>query len=316
MASEIAPARTVLASLSDYAGLFPPARLELEDALAEYRRVRRSADGWIAGRFLVPASLLRELVACCGGRDAEPLPVAVVLDVERDARRWFADLQAKTDALAASLASEAVRLHAVEVPLPTPLAARETYDAPIAQAATLLRRIRADLPIAIEFPRDERAEERLPGGIAALARAGCALKLRCAAPTGGGVPPSASVAALLVELARAAVPLKATAGLHHPVRGRRDETGTVMHGFLNLLVATALAHGGAPHDHIVAALEDTDEEAFTPDGDGLRWRDVRIAGERAAALRARQFLGFGSCSLDEPLADLRALGFLAAATSV
>ena len=38
------------------------------------------------------------------------------------------------------------------------------------------------------------------------------------------------------------LPLKFTAGLHHPVRMYRDEVQTKMYGFLNIFVAGMLAH--------------------------------------------------------------------------
>ncbi|HTW15913.1 MAG TPA: hypothetical protein VMF51_12325 [Nocardioides sp.] len=81
-------------------------------------------------------------------------------------------------------------------------------------------------------------------------------------------------------------PFKCTAGLH---RALRHDEG---HGFLNVLLATVRAFDGASADEVVATLEDR-EPALDPDelARGRRW-----------------FTSFGSCSIDEPLADLRALG--------
>jgi hypothetical protein len=47
--------RALLAGLWDYAGLFPPAELPLEDALAEWQRIRASDDAWMLNRFVAPA---------------------------------------------------------------------------------------------------------------------------------------------------------------------------------------------------------------------------------------------------------------------
>jgi hypothetical protein len=68
--------QTVLfARLIDHAPLFPPARLPLEEALAEHRRARESADGWMVRRFVCPASTLASL-------NGEPLALSVVLDAD------------------------------------------------------------------------------------------------------------------------------------------------------------------------------------------------------------------------------------------
>jgi hypothetical protein len=56
----------LLARLWDYAGVFPPAELPLEDALAEWRRIGASDDAWMVNCF----------VARAGQKvDAEPLAV-------------------------------------------------------------------------------------------------------------------------------------------------------------------------------------------------------------------------------------------------
>src|SRR5207247_8290224 len=41
-------------------GTFPPAGLALAEALAEYARAKASADSWLLGRLIVPASSLHD----------------------------------------------------------------------------------------------------------------------------------------------------------------------------------------------------------------------------------------------------------------
>jgi hypothetical protein len=58
-------------------------------------------------------------------------------------------------------------------------------------------------------------------------------------------------------------------------------------------------------------LEETAPEAFVFSDSGLAWRDVAVT--TAEVLDARRFaLSFGSCSFDEPIRDLIALGLLPA----
>jgi hypothetical protein len=91
--------------------------------------------------------------------------------------------------------------------------------------------------------------------------------------------------------------LKATAGLHHPLR-RGGE-----HGFLNLLCAAALAQARDADPARLAELLSVE------DVDGLPLDELTSDEVRSA--RALLFKGFGSCSWREPVDDLRAMGWLA-----
>src|SRR5437867_1479809 len=53
--------RAFMSGIIDYAGLFPPAKLPLEEAFRNYVRYRREADAWMLGRFVCPAARLKEL---------------------------------------------------------------------------------------------------------------------------------------------------------------------------------------------------------------------------------------------------------------
>lgn len=53
--------QTLLGRLIDYAGLYPPASLPMELALANYRRYRDGEHAWMLGRFVVPAARASEV---------------------------------------------------------------------------------------------------------------------------------------------------------------------------------------------------------------------------------------------------------------
>src|SRR5262245_22761726 len=55
--------RALLAGAIDYAGIFPPAALSLEQALAKYRQHRGGPESWMVGRFVCPADKLPILAA-------------------------------------------------------------------------------------------------------------------------------------------------------------------------------------------------------------------------------------------------------------
>jgi hypothetical protein len=171
-------------------------------------------------------------------------------------------------------------------PLESPAAAIEVKLAAPAEAAEAVARLRELSPeVYCELPLPE-----MPAGVEAVAAAGGRVKLRC----GGEVVPSVDqVAEVLVGCREAGVVMKATAGLHHPLR-RGSE-----HGFLNLLCAAV--HAG---DGVQAVRELLEEESL----DALPLSS--LTAHEARSTREGLFKGFGSCSWREPVDDLRALGVL------
>ena len=105
------------------------------------------------------------------------------------------------------------------------------------------RAIVGELPVFWEAP-PERAEQT----IALIAEHNSdedtptfGYKLRTGGVTADAFPTSAQIARALVTAATHQLPIKFTAGLHHPIRQFRDEVKTKMHGFLNVLGAAVLA---------------------------------------------------------------------------
>jgi len=103
------------------------------------------------------------------------------------------------------------------------------------------------------------------------------------------------------------VPIKFTAGLHHPVRKFQESVGTKMHGFLNVLGAGVLAaeHGWSEVE-TEEMLADEDAASFRFEEEAFSWRGWKITNARIAE-RRRLVVSLGSCSFDEPREDLRAL---------
>jgi hypothetical protein len=167
-----------------------------------------------------------------------------------------------------------------------PVAAIELRGSGVPDLGERIRALREQAPeVYVELPPDE-----LPGAIGAIASAGGRAKLRC----GGEVVPTVDqVARVLVACSEAGIVMKATAGLHHPLR-RGDE-----HGFLNVLCGALRAGEGLPA--VREALEAESLEALGLDG---------LDPPEARNMRERLFKGFGSCSWREPVDDLRALGVL------
>src|SRR5437667_3852352 len=72
-----ASVRALCSGIIDYAGMFPPSKLPLDEALPNYLRYRGEAEGWMLGRFICPAARLGELVAFQKDIVALPTPLTV-----------------------------------------------------------------------------------------------------------------------------------------------------------------------------------------------------------------------------------------------
>ncbi|MCA8942269.1 MAG: hypothetical protein KDB80_06875, partial [Planctomycetes bacterium] len=156
------------------------------------------------------------------------------------------------------------------------------------------------------------------GYIAAAVGTGAAMKIRTGGVTPDLIPPTDAVARFIHACAMAPVRFKATAGLHHPVRAEQALTyedgapRAVMHGFLNVFVASVLARARRLDEATIAKiLDETDPGAFTFTHDAIAWRNLDIAPDDADKYRETFITSFGSCSFEEPVEDLTALGLLA-----
>jgi hypothetical protein len=297
--------RALLGSLIDHAALFPPASMNTEEAVAEDREARGGAYGWMLARFVCPASRLAELREGFGGWAATP-PLSVVLDGvgQTDEASWSEALEADMNRIATA-ASDGAPLAAVELRLPSP----RPGSAALIAAQSVLRPLKAE--VYLELLPGERWRNDVPAAIGAASAVGARVKLRCGGETAAAVPPVELVALALASCRDTGVVMKATAGLHHPLRHTDPESGITMHGFLNLLAAAAL---GAAHNMRPSGMErvlaEEDPEAFEVSAGELRAGGERATAAEIDAARRHLFASYGSCSWREPVEDLRELGVL------
>ncbi len=291
----------LLGGLVDYAGLFPPASLDLTTALEHYDRHQRGADASMLGRFVLPATRLDELAPWLDGPwdPGRPLPLSLLVTPD--------DLERVAGFLTAT---PAVRAGALEIRLPADSECAPWLDELVAE---LMRCGLTNLDVYVELNAGtDVAQLAVLGENQAkhpLRRLGA--KLRCGGVTADLVPPVARIALVIVAARDQHVPVKFTAGLHHPVRGMDHTEGVPMHGFLNVYGAALLAHaGGLDAAALEPVLSETDPGAFTLAAGGFAWHDLAVDAGRITALRRDLLGGYGSCSFDEPVTDLRSLSLL------
>lgn len=309
------PRRAFLAGLIDYAGLFPPAALDVPAAVAEYAKHRTEAEVWMLGRFIAPAARLETV--CRAAQEAgvtETWEYSLLVGDGSGADAALEALPAQGEAARACEENFPARVAALETPLPRDGAGARTpvfgplLLAAVDQAGLAGRELYLEVPAGVDDTASIRAIKDLEG-TAGFPRVGA--KLRC-----GGVVPEAfpsveRVAAFILACRDVHLPLKCTAGLHHPVRHQASEPDVMMHGFLNVFGAGILAYGGLQDlAAITACVAETDPAAFSFDDGDFRWRDHTAEASVVTAARHDFLGGFGSCSFSEPRADLQDLKIL------
>jgi hypothetical protein len=235
----------LLEHLIDYAGLFPPAALSMQDAVRNYARYRDGEYSWALGKFVVPQARVKEVPP------EFPLSILGIDEV------------------------------------------KATTEEEVAQ-----------------FPPGVYVEIADIALLDAIKRHGQRAKIRTGGITPDAFPAIGNVAEFLRACRAKGVAFKATAGLHHPLRCVKPltyepaaPTGT-MHGFLNVFLAVALL------DHAEDILAETDPRAFAFEDDAASWRGHRVTTEELRTMRSTFATSFGSCSFEEPISDLKELGWL------
>ncbi len=295
--------RALLHGLIDYAGLFPPAQLDMHSAVTRYASYRGGARAWMLGRFVVPSSRLEEFEGAAAAllpksRDVEPWPLALLgEDPVHDAEQIFAfnERHAKTAVGRAVIDTLEVRAGTVEE------VERRVRSAPPGVA------VYVEVPIATD-PADL---------LAALGNLGGRAKVRTGGITADAIPAVRDVARFIRVARDQGVPFKATAGLHHPLRGsypltyEPDAPSGTMFGFLNIFIAALLADAGSSLAELELVLAEADPARFRFDDRGIAWGDHHAPVEDIERLRARGAISFGSCSFTEPADELEILGITA-----
>jgi|ERR1700730_4613849 hypothetical protein len=300
--------RALLERSIDYAGMFPPCSIELEPALKNQAEYVRSPDAWMLSTFVLPVAQFEAAEKSLSQFDPKhPLRISVLGPKSETAAEFIAALKKTTEAIRSFQAQhvDLVLVVQLEMLLPQNVDLKELNEA---------RSIIGDLKLQAfwEAPVDAAEEtiDLLAAHNSKTKATAFGYKLRTGGVTADAFPVSIQIARALIAAAQHHVPIKFTAGLHHPVRQFRDEVQTKMHGFLNVLGAGVLA---AEHQwneqQTVAMLEDEDASAFSFHDTVFAWREWEITMDRIKA-RRKLMTSFGSCSFDEPREDLRALNFL------
>jgi len=287
-----ASVKALLSSVIDYAGLFPPAKLDMGQAMANYALYQTTPYSWMLGHFVVPASRLKELEELLPSFPLKQWSLSVILS---------GDWELEIDRVL-SLDNNQIAIASLEFP---PL--------PPADIERVLPRLPVGVDCFFEIPFNQDLEAYL----SVLQQNGASAKIRTGGITANAFPSATQLYQYVLAFAEARVPFKATAGLHHPLPGNYrltyepDSPSTTMHGFLNVAIVAAfvywqkltLAEG-------LEVLKESASDRFQFQEDGIGWSKYQLNISQLEEVRQRFFRSFGSCSFQEPIDDLKTLKLL------
>ena len=295
-------AHVLLEGLIDYAGLFPPASLDMRSAVKAYAEYKSGDDRKFLGRFILPASRLGEFANAAAPfleTSENPWRLSVTVPGNpaqaRDAIVEFNRYMAAGDEI------PHVQCDAVEIPV-------RTSD----EIEVALATFPETLELFVEIP----VQTDPTAAISRLSGTRARAKIR----TGGVVESAFPSSQQIIRFMRACfdnqVPFKATAGLHHSLRGsypltyESDAPRGTMYGYLNIFLAAAFLEAGMDDADLIQLLEETNPKALILDDDCVRWRSFAIPTSELSDTRRLFAISFGSCSFVEPVSEARELNLI------
>lgn len=309
---------TFLAQIMDYAGLYPPASLSLDEAIRNFVKYQNDPEAWMLSRFIIPAKRLSELSTLGdeifpkqgalsfstlgrGGKDADEFVEYLKFDI--------ADIKTFRDVHGAGFIVDMF-----ETTLPASAFADQVLANDLVnKTADALNR--NGLTVFFEAPIGDDWQARAEKLIRSLRKIKdkhVGFKLRTGGVTADSFPTPEQIAWAIMAARDAGIPMKATAGLHHPIRHYNQSVQAKMHGFINVFGAgvLALSHG-LDLNQIQEIVEEEDPANFIFNEAGFSWKNFTASVEQIKLARVNGFISFGSCSFDEPREDLQKLGLLA-----
>ncbi|MDZ8187543.1 MAG: hypothetical protein RMX96_22170 [Nostoc sp. ChiSLP02] len=290
--------KTLFSSIVDYAGLFPPAKLTMEEAIANYARYQNTYHHWMLGNFVLPVSRINEfeqllLKLPIEGSKTKHWRLSLIISQEVESA--IAKIQALND-------NHRIAIASLEFP---PLSLRE------------IDKVFPDLPADIEAFFEVPYNEDLKAYLTLLQRPGISAKIRTGGLSAESFPTISQLYGFIFACAEAQVAFKATAGLHHPLPGsypltyEPDSSNAMMHGFVNVAVLAALVYWQkVTAQEALVILKESTIESFQISADSIVWKDRQLNIWELQKARQSFFRCFGSCSFQEPIESLQNLKLL------
>ncbi len=330
--------RTFMNGLIDYAGLFPPADLPLNEAIEEYVSQLKSNNSSMLSRFIIHTSKLNDL--------EQFLPLFSDLDALRlsvlgGGGNSDDDYLNKITGNIADITKfrekhgEKIEIDVIECKMPSNSPSRKTMvevttllnENGLTHYHEFLKLPEINMNYSTDVDESIWDDEIVPTVELLSKMKNTGIKLRCGGVVKEAFPTVEQIAAMIQTCVISEVPMKFTAGLHHPIRHFAEEYDEYMHGFINTFGAGIFATTFPKPNNLQEKyrmfillshmIDDQNAENFSFTNNSLIWKvgddrdtEFEIDDEKIKTAREKNMISYGSCSFQEPIDDLSQLGWM------
>jgi len=293
--------------LIDYAGLFPPAKLQISPAVENYAKYIRSEDKWMMRQFILLSDQLHEISPQLMSHYTQEYPLRLSLisaDISNDMAHVNDFLRTYKDIVfITGYESRIIDIPSLESALQMVTEQNNLHNIDFLSFYELspcnewLHKMH---DVISKMSKYNSSGDKAVG-----------FKLRCGGVEAGMFPDAHHIAETIIACRNASIPMKFTAGLHHPIRHYNKSVQAKMYGFFNIFIGGMMAYKfNLNKDELVTTLLDENPGNFNFSENALKWKDYSIQNNEIEKYRQEAFISFGSCSFDEPRHDMRELGLL------
>ena len=306
----------------DYAGLYPPASLSLAEAINNFAKYRSEPENWMLSRFVIPSNKLGELESFKNlFINNPPFKFTVLGGLTQSTNEFKKNLDlvfSNITNFESNIGKTLVSIESIELKVP------------ILQDILFVLNIISDsiskfetesLEIYLEFNLSQKHNEDLKLILRHIKEFNfnnknkkikfIGYKVRTGGIESKDFPSLDKLSSIILECNNHGIQLKATAGLHHPIRHYDISVQTHMYGFINVISACVLTTVyKLDFKTIYDILQDEDPLNFKFIDQKFSWKNYEVTKEQIEFSRIKSFISFGSCSFDDPRADLASLGLL------
>lgn len=309
--------QALMGEIVDYAGIFPPGNLPLEEAVKNYRKYLDDTDNWMLRSFVLPIAKLNEVEKYMDlFSNEKQINFSLVLSKTNTAEEFITVCKKDKEEATRFLNKykDCTNVISLEVPLP-PVEVTENILQAVSDVSNALK---AKAFCEMTKPLSATWIDDMKKTLASLQRFNIenpnnelGYKLRMGGVRAELFPTTEQVAHALKESIDRKIEIKFTAGLHHPVRFYSDDVQTKMHGFLNLFCGYMFQYlFNLNLNELEAILQDENETNFVFSNNQIQWKEYKVSLEMIKHIRQKMLCSFGSCSFDEPREDLRKLNIM------